>query len=88
MGGLEIRQNRYRKITGFASRDVTDQEIHRLRAIVKVNVDGYVPEHVDLRQRIDGKMFTAEFDSDVLDQLEVDRSINSVAISDKLDIIE
>lgn len=88
MGSFEIRQNRFNKITGIAPRDIADLETRRLRAIVKVNVDGYVPVHVDLRHRIDGEMFTAEFDAEVLGQLEEDDGVDSVAISERLDIIE
>jgi hypothetical protein len=88
MSGFEIQHNRFRKISGVTETHIDKPEHNRLRAIVKVNVDGYVPEHVELRQRIDGEMFTAEFDSDLLDELEEDEGVASVAVSEKLDIIE
>lgn len=87
MGGFKIQENRYSKITGITEARIERQEASRLRAIVKVNVDGYVPDEVEIRQRIDGEMFTAEFGSNLLDQLERDDQIISVAVSEKLDVI-
>ncbi len=88
MGGFEIQKNRYSKVSGVAEAKHDKLETNKLRAIIKVNVEGYVPDHVELRQRIDGEMFTAEFASDLLDRLEEDERVASVAVSEKLDIID
>lgn len=88
MGGFEIQKNQYSKVSGIAEARLDKLEPNRLRAIVKVNVEGYVPDNVELRQRIDGEMFTAEFGSDLLDQLEKDEHVASVAVSERLNIIE
>lgn len=88
MAGFKIQQNRYRKVTGFTEAGRDDKPAGKLRAIVKVNFDGYVPDDVEVRQWIDKTMFTADFFSERLDQLEADDSVASVAVSKKLDIIE
>ncbi len=88
MSGFEIQRNRFRKVSGVSESDLDKAEHSRLRAIVKVNVEGYVPKDVELRKRIDDEMFTAEFAPDVLEKLERDESVSSVAVSRKLDIIE
>ena len=88
MADFKVQQNRYRKVTGLTEAGPDDKSAGKLRAIVKVNVDGYVPENVEVRQRIDDTMFTADFFSERLDQLEADDSVASVAVSKKLDTIE
>lgn len=88
MGGLEVRRNRYRKVTGLVVSNTGDHASRLLTAVITVNVNGYVPNHVKVRSRIDGEMFTAEFESTILERLEVDSSINSVTIYDDLDMVE
>ncbi|ETX13540.1 hypothetical protein OCH239_09685 [Roseivivax halodurans JCM 10272] len=88
MSGFQVQQNRLRKISGVSHADSGKHDCNRLRAIVKVQVRGYVPEHVSVRQRIDDEMFTAEFDPAVLDELETDDAVISVAVSERLGIID
>ena len=89
MSGFEVKQIRSSKITGYPEAG-SDEEVRpeRLTAILKVNREGYVPENVQLRTRIDDLMFTAEFDAKALKSLDSDELVNSVAISESLKIIE
>lgn len=53
-------------------------------AIIKVNRDGYVPEGVEVRARVDGTMFTAALTAGRLELLEDDPDVASVALSKPL----
>lgn len=50
-----------------------------MRAIVCVSADGHVPAGMTVRSRIDGQMFTAEFDAALLDSLAADPEVVSIA---------
>lgn len=88
MAGFNVKKNHGRKVTG-SSVGEENVDVHKiLTAIIKVNIGGYVPTDVDLRSRIDDHLFTAEFESGVLERLEEDEGVESVAISEALGIIE
>lgn len=80
--------NRFRKVTGDVAFDAEAAAGGAVEAIIKVNEDGYVPKGVTVRSKIDGTMFTAEFDSELLNKLEQDSNVRSVAISRSLRIID
>ena len=88
MGSFETRRNVLRKTTGISEKDLTSGQPHRLRAIVKVRIPGYVPENVAVSSRVDDEVFTAEFGQDLLDALEKDEDVTSIAVSEDLGIIE
>ncbi len=88
MSGFSVRQNQHRKVTGFRTPSRAAGSDERLTAIITVNVDGYIPVYVDLRSRISADMFTAEFNASLLGRLERDPAVKSVAVSEKLHIIE
>jgi hypothetical protein len=67
------------KVTG----GVTDwPEQGRVKAIVKVQHAGHVPERVTLRSRIDEQMFTCEFDVGDLEHIAADPLVESIAASE------
>lgn len=88
MTGFTVRPNRFAKTTGYAEPRTPLESARRLTAVLKVSEDGYVPDNVDVRARIDGTMFTAEFPADVLKRLEADKRVISVSIAEKMDIVE
>ena len=88
MSGFSVQPNRYKKVTGISMNEDLEQPDRILRAILKVDRENYIPDSVDLRERIDGMMFTAEFPASKLQSLESDEHVESVAVSKYLDIIE
>ena len=58
-----------------------------VEAIIKVGADSYVPPDVDLRARIDERMFTATCTFATIARLEDDPDIVSVAVSRPLRVI-
>ena len=59
-----------------------------VEAIVKVSADQYVPAQVNLRARIDDRMFTATCKFSVIAELEHDPGVVSVAVSRALRVIQ
>jgi hypothetical protein len=55
-----------------------------LEVIVKVNEPNYVPDGVAVRAQISDAIFTSVIASDVLQRLEDDPKVESVAVSRKL----
>ncbi|MDQ6436937.1 hypothetical protein RB623_23040 [Mesorhizobium sp. LHD-90] len=88
MGGFEIKSNAFHKVTGGVVVERAQRENCDLRAIIKVKQDDYVPEGVRLTERIDEKLFTAEFAPETLETLEQDDKVRSVAVSQAVRIIE
>lgn len=88
MSGFEIRENTRRKVTGVTEHEFEDEPAQQLRAIIKVQSEGYVPRNVIVRSRIDDEMFVAEFSSELLEELERDEDISSVAVAKRLKIVE
>jgi len=86
MAKLEIRANRYTKVTGDSNEAAPTGT--KLRAIIEVIKNNYVPEGVALRERIDPKIFTAEFSPAELQTLNSDPSVKSIALSEKVQIID
>lgn len=62
----------------------TDQMVE---AIIKVGSDDYVPPDVEVRARIDKRMFTAKCVFGTIAQLESDPEVQSVAVSRALRVI-
>ncbi|MEM7541751.1 MAG: hypothetical protein AAF384_09195 [Pseudomonadota bacterium] len=88
MNSFEIRKNKSKKTSGLNNTETNARAPRRLRAIVKVNVEDYVPVAVNVRSRIDSAMFTADFSSTDLEMLERDENVVSIAVSQSLDIID
>jgi len=59
-----------------------------MTAIIKVNLPGYVPDQVAVRARIGPEMFTAEFDSSILDRLQDDPLVVSIGRARRLEAYE
>lgn len=57
-------------------------------AIVQVNEPGYVPADLDVRARISDSIFTAEFRAAVLQALEADPKVKSIALSRPQQLID
>ncbi len=60
----------------------------QVQAIIKVRREGYVPAGVRVRSRIDGEMFTGEFQAGALERIESDENVVSVAPSRRLRFID
>lgn len=58
-----------------------------VEAIIKVGADAYVPVDVNLRARIDDRMFTATCQFGTIARLEEDPDVVSVAVSRPLRVI-
>ena len=56
--------------------------------IVKVKKAHYVPSPVTLRAKIDPYLFTADANSEAIDNLEKDDSVESVSVSHPLPVIK
>ena len=78
----------FKKITGDVAFDAGGAAEGTVQAIIKVNEGGYVPKGVTVRSQIDGTMFTAEFDANLLKTLDRDSNVKSVAVSRRLRIID
>ena len=59
-----------------------------LEAIFKVDRAEYVPAGVTVRSRISATMFTGEFQSADLEQIEDDKNVVSVSLSKNLRLID
>lgn len=88
MTRITRKANRFRKVTGEVALEAGSAAEGAMQAIIKVKEDGYVPEGVTVRSKIDGTMFTAEFATELLDALEKDSNVRSVAVSRTLRIID
>lgn len=87
MADFKITSQSHSKVTGLGELRSGDHAA-TYSAILKVTTGGYVPDGVALRRRIDATMFTADVPEDELATLEADDQVESVAISERLDIIE
>jgi hypothetical protein len=88
MSGFDVKPNRFHKVTGGVAIEKAQAENSDLRAIFKVEENDYVPEGVRLTERIDEKLFTGEFAPEMLESLERDVNVRSVAVSRAVRIIE
>jgi hypothetical protein len=85
---ISTKANRFQKVTGDVAFDADGIADGAVQAIIKVNEDGYVPEGVTVRSQIDRTMFTAEFSTQLLNKLDRDSNVRSVAVSRNLRIID
>ncbi|HYI64734.1 MAG TPA: hypothetical protein VEW71_07605 [Allosphingosinicella sp.] len=88
MPRAETKANPFKKITGDVAFDAGQTDEGAVRAIFKVNAEGYVPKGVTVRSKIDETMFTGEFDTRLLSKLDRDSNVESVAVSRRLRIID
>lgn len=88
MPRAEPKANPFKKITGDVAFDSGQTDEGAVCAIIKVNAEGYVPKGVTVRSKIDETMFTAEFATRLLDKLDRDSNVESVAVSRRLRIID
>lgn len=59
----------------------------RLEAVFRVKQDDYVPSKVNLRARIDARMFTGTVQAADLKAVETDAKVKAVSVSRKLRMI-
>ena len=88
MAGFTVKQGRFPKVTGYVEGLTPTGAGERVSAILKVKSKGYVPDSVTLRERIDETLFTADIELAVLENLEADDEVSSVAISRNLKLVE
>lgn len=88
MGAFEVNRNKFRKVTGIAEHQAESESDRRVRAIIKVTKENYVPDAVELNYRFSPTMFSAELSIGQLQELEKDEYVTSVAVSERLSIIE
>lgn len=86
--GMEIELNKLTKVSyGASGRTALDPD-EVVEAILKLKTAGYVPTGVDVRARLDATMITGTFPARVLEQIEADPNVLSVALSKRLRIVE
>ena len=82
---MEKRKITKSKVEGLSA---NKKKSGRFSVIVKVNKENYVPAVVAaVRQHISPYIFTAEATQDIIDQLEADKLVESVSISESLPMI-
>ena len=84
---MDIELNKLTKVQPGASGCTGLDPNEVVEAILKVRIPGYVPQGVDVRARIDATMFTVALPARVLQQIEADSNVISVALSKRLRII-
>lgn len=88
MPPLETKPNQFKKVSGEAAWEPESSGDENVRAIIKVNAEGYVPKGVTVRAKIDETMFTGEFAARLLKKLDRDANVESVAVSRRLRVID
>ena len=85
---MEIELNKLTKVSHGTSGCTSLDPNEVVEAILKLRTPNYVPVGVDVRARIDATMFTGTFPARVLEQIDADADVISVALSKRLRIIE
>lgn len=83
-----VSKKQLSKVSGDLGFEAAPGQRDTVRAIIKVNRPGYVPEGIKVRSKIDDEMFTAEFGAFLLETLEDDDGVMSVAVSKRLRMID
>jgi hypothetical protein len=76
---MDFKKLRESQQPGGEEKDVSPPR--RVTGIVKVRTDHYCPANVEVRSKIDERLFTAEFSSDQLAALRSDPQIETVSVS-------
>ena len=92
---IEKDLKQLKKLSDLKKLEATSQSVLQyltaddvVTAIVQVNEPGYVPVGVDVRARISESIFTAEFRAAVLQALEGDPKVKSIALSRPQQLID